>query len=115
MAFVQGVTGNAASSPTTSTAFGSSVTVGNFIVVTISDDSGITASAVTGVTDSKGNTYTKILSLDSVTTLSAWYAKVTTGGTGLTVSVAWNTGSAARCAFAAQEHNGLTNATVDIT
>jgi hypothetical protein len=75
-------------------AFGSAVTVGNWIVVVINAYSGLPGA--TAVTDNKGNTYTRDLVSSSGTGLSyAFYsAKVTTGGTGLVVSYAWTGGQA---------------------
>lgn len=93
-------------SPMTSLAFGSSTTTGNLIVVTVSDNGGVT-NGITSVTDSKGNTYTKIPNeSDGSSTLSMWYAKNITGGASHTVTIAWNTSLVSQASFIAQEFSG---------
>jgi hypothetical protein len=70
-------------------AFGSSVTVGNYIVVCLSADptSGANVASAT-VTDNKGNTYTKQVAgaCSAGGGVGIWTAPVTTGGAGLIVS-----------------------------
>lgn len=106
-AFVQSVSkSSTGSTPMTSSAFGSSTTTGNLIVVSVSDDGG-TAGGITSVTDSKSNTYTKIANEQAgSSTLSMWYAKNITGGASHTVTIAWNTGLVSQASFVAQEFSG---------
>ncbi len=112
IAFVQSTTANATTTPAVTTAFAAATTAGNTIVVTISDDSG-GLTAVTGVTDSKGNTYQRILIQDGVSTLQAWWCPAITGaGTTHTVSIAWNTAATGRVTAAAQEFGGFAAAPV---
>lgn len=104
-AFVQGTTGNGTTTPLNSTDFGSSVTTGNMIVVTIGDDGGAPG-IVSNVTDTQGNTYTKILESSTTATLGMWYAKNVTGGASFHIIVTWNNVDAGRCSFSAQEFSG---------
>lgn len=113
MAFVQGTpAASSGSTPATTTAFGSTVTVGNKIIVAIAYDGGGTG-LTSGVTDNKGNTYQRAnaglqLSHSGTTlTLDVWFTVVTAGGTGLTVAVAFND-AATNAAVIAQEHSGNT-------
>lgn len=89
------------------TAFGSAVTVGNNIVVRVSSD-GNSANQVTSLTDNKGNTYVK--DAETVNTLqsteryiSIWRAVVTTGGTGLVITVNYNGASSNNSGAIAEE------------
>lgn len=102
---VQSTTGNGTASPTVTTAFGTATTTGNLIVVAISDDAA-NITNVTGVTDNKGNTYTKIFSVANSATGAMWYAKNITGGAAHTVSVAWTVATASRCTVVAKECSG---------
>lgn len=102
----QGVTASATLSPATTGAFGSNPTVGQLIVVTTSDDSGVNNN-VTGVTDNKGNVYTQIMASASSTGFQMWYAVVTLTGASFTVSAAWTPASAGRCVVVAQEFSGF--------
>lgn len=108
MAFVQGTTCNGTASPLNSTNFAGSVTAGNLIVVTTSDDSG-TAGVLTNVTDTGGNTYAKIADTGSANsgTQTMWYARVVTGGAAFHVTIT-AVGGFARIACAAQEFGGFT-------
>lgn len=112
--FLQGTTGSSsgAVTPVVSTAFGASLTVGSLIVVTTADDSG-TLTGVTGVTDSAGNTYTQIFAKNGTSSIQMWFTNVRVGGAGVTVNVAWNTGSTPGVTFAAQEFSGFGAAKVD--
>lgn len=78
-------------------AFGSSVTVGNTIVVCLAANpaSGASVAAAT-VTDNKGNTYTKQVSgnCSAGGGVGIWTTTVATGGTGLAVSYSGATGGA---------------------
>lgn len=107
IAYVQTITKTSTgSTPMTSSAFGSSTTTGNLIVVSVSDNGGVTG-GITSVTDSKGNTYTKIANeQDGSSTLSMWYAKNITGGASHTITIAWNTGLVSQASFTAQEFSG---------
>ena len=104
-AFVQGVTGNTAATPTTGT-FGSTTTSGNLIVVTTADDSGDVTNGI-AVSDNKGNTYTKINHFAGVSTISNWYAYNITGGASHQISVAWSEAATGRVTFVAQEFSGI--------
>lgn len=108
--FVQSQTGSEITGTGTYTtaAFGSSVTVGNIIVVSASSD-GNSASQITNITDSKGNTYTKQFEqLGTARMGSMWTTKVTTGGTGLTVTVTYNSASSNNSGVVFQEFTGPT-------
>lgn len=108
LAFNQGTTGSSsgATNPAVSTAFAAAVTAGNLIVVTTADTSGTTTS-VSAVTDSGGNTYTRILTTHGTDGFQMWYAVVATGGSSFTVRVTWNTATTSFVTFAAQEFNGF--------
>lgn len=105
MAFVQSTTGNTTTSPTTTSAFGSSTTSGNLIVVTCSDDSALTTNGI-AVTDSKGNTYTKVIHAANASTLSMWYSATITGGASHTVTATWSEAATGRVTVVAQEFSG---------
>lgn len=114
LAFSQSTTGTstAGSGSFALTAFGSTVTVGNAIIVIACSD-GNAVSQITGVTDSKSNTYVKMA--ETVNTgqateryVSAWLAKVTTGGTSNVVTVTYNSASSTNGAAVAQEFSGFT-------
>ena len=114
IAWVQSTTGSetTGTGSYSSTAFGSSVTVGNAIVVVVTSD-GNNASQVTNITDSKGNTYSKLA--ESVNTsqstqryVAVWMTKVTTGGTSNAITVTYNAASSNNSAVAAQEFSGFT-------
>lgn len=109
LAFFQSTTGNGTTTPLASTNFGSTVVAGDIIVVTTSDDGG-TGTTVTSITDTGGNTYTKIADSGAANTgcTQMWWTKVVTGGSSFNVSVTWNNVSAGRLAFVAQEFNGFT-------
>lgn len=110
LAFVQSTTGNGTTSPVTSTAFASTVTAGNIIVVTEVDDSGVDLSATMSFSDSGGNTYTQLATTGAANTYThtVWWAKVVTGGSSFTVTVTETTGAWARMDFVAQEFSGFT-------
>jgi hypothetical protein len=91
----------------TTPAFGSSVGAGNLIVVGISDYTG-GATNVSSVTDSKGNTYTRVTGISGAgagTTIELWYSYNVTGGASLTVTV--NFAITQRSAVVAQEFSGV--------
>jgi hypothetical protein len=90
----------------TTSAFAGSTTTGNLIVVGVSFDSG-TLNTVTAVSDSKSNTYTKILDLDGTQDVTLWYAQNITGGASHTVTVTFNSGAGAALGFVAQEFTGI--------
>jgi hypothetical protein len=106
ISYVQPATAVATASPAVTGAFAADTTAGNIIVVGIVNDSG-SSTNVTGVTDNKGNVYTKVLSINSPA-LALWYTKIVTGGSGHTVSVAWQTPGGTNLAVIAQEHTGIT-------
>lgn len=106
LTFVQGTTASATTTPATTTAFASNPTVGNLIVVSVSDDSGVTNN-VSSVTDLYGNTYTQILTVASSSSLQMWYTEVASTGALFTVAAVWNPVSAGRCVIIAQEFSGF--------
>lgn len=113
-AYVQSTTITSDTNPATSAAFGSSTTVGNMIFVTVVGDGGTTPT-ITGITDSKGNTYTKITEsqIGSAINMVAFYTKITTGGSSHTITATWND-AAENVRVVAQEFSGFTaNPTVD--
>jgi hypothetical protein len=89
-------------------AFGSSVTVGNVILVGIIDWDGL-GGGLNSVTDNKGNTYTQKGSKQDGSgnsTAQIWSTTVTTGGTGLQITV--KPSNSASVTFSAAEFSGLT-------
>lgn len=110
LAFQGGTTGNAAASPTTTTAFGVTLGVGQLLVASTSDDSGLATNGVTGVTCSDGTTLTRIPGASGAgsVSLSMWYGVVVAGGASKTVAAAWNVGNTGRLTIAAQVFNGFT-------
>lgn len=114
MPFVQSTTGSGTASPTTTTAFTAATTAGNLIVVAISNDSGGTTS-VTGVTDNKGNTYTKIKTVANSSALDIYYAANIAGGTGHTISVTWSLAAASNLSIIAQEYSSMPTAPLDVS
>lgn len=119
MAFVQGVSsnGSAGTSPQAAPAFGTSVAVGDLIVVLAGGDGGQTGDA-TGVTDSLGNTYTRVPSFDFANTggtlnMDAWYSVATHAGASNVVSLAFNAANE-NCVLVVQHFNGFVGtATLD--
>lgn len=118
----QFIIGNTASNTTGTATTGSLGTTqaGNLIVLTVVDD-GAGTTEITGVTDNKSNTYTKvpITGTNNVLTNAAstqmWYAPLTAGGAGHTVTVAWNTAATARTTVVAQYFIGFNNTpTLDV-
>lgn len=104
--FLQGTT---ASDGTTGTATTAAITTtaGNFMVVTVANDSALTTS-ITAVSDSKGNSYTRTQTpVANTATVEMWYARIATGGSSHTVSATWNTGNTTRCVVLAQEFAGF--------
>lgn len=111
IAFVQGAVKDSGATPATTAALGTSLAVHDLVVVMVGMDGGATG-LVTGVTDSKGNTYTKVPSFDianagGTLALDCWYAPVTTGGASATVSVAFND-AATNANVVVQHFNGFT-------
>lgn len=106
IAFVQSTTGTNTATPTVTTAFGASVTTGNLIVISVSNDSGLTGQ-ITSITDTGGNTYTLIgTELAGSSVLGMYYAKNVTGGASFTVTVNWSEVSTGRVTVVAQEFSG---------
>lgn len=121
IAFVQGQSnsGAAGTTPQALTAFSSSVAVGDLIVVLAGGDGGLTGLA-TSVTDSLGNTYTRVPSFDianagGTLNLDAFYAVVSTGHSGASNVITLNFDSVnENCVIVAQHFNGFTGvATLD--
>lgn len=109
IAFSQSTTCNGNTTPLATTNFAGSVVAGDIIVVTTVDDGG-TGLTVTSMTDTGGNTYTKIAdsAANDTGTTQMWWAKVVTGGSSFNVSITWNNITAARLSCVAQEFNGFT-------
>jgi hypothetical protein len=113
MAFVQGtsVSGAAGTTPQALPALASAVAVGDLIVVLAGGDGGATGLA-TSVTDSLGNTYTRVPSFDIANSggtlnLDAFYARVTVAGSSNVITLAFNSASE-NCVVVAQHFNGFT-------
>lgn len=113
MPFVQGVTASGLASPVTTPAFTAATTTGNLIVVAVSNDSGGTVTT-TGVTDNKGNAYTKVLGTSSSSALDIYYAANISGGTGHTVAVNWSLAAASNLSVVAQEFSGMSATPLDV-
>lgn len=109
MATVQNVSGTSSTTTMTGT-FGSAVTSGNVIIVLVTTNN-FTFSIPSSITDTPGNTYTKITSVNfSNSQISLWTAPVTTGGTS-TVTV--HMSGSQEGDFIAREQSGLSSATPD--
>lgn len=111
IAFAEGQVKDSGVSPATTAAFTASIGTGQLLVVYAGSDID-TLGQITGVTDSKGNTWHQVPGMNiiragSVIALDAWYCVPTTGGTGFTVSVAFNDASA-NCNIVVQYFNGFT-------
>lgn len=108
-AFVQSTTASESANATPLTTAGIATTSTNLLVAGISFDSG-TLNTITGVTDSKGNTWSKAIELDAAALLSLWYSPNITGGSGHTLTIAYNdaVGSAISCVL--QEFSGIATA-----
>lgn len=91
ISYVQSVSIATDTNPATMAAFGATVALGSLIVVMAVGDGGV-APTVTGVTDSKGNVYTKIPGSDFGNGLNmvAYMTVVSVAGTGDIVSVAFS-------------------------
>lgn len=114
--YVQQTTGSTAtgSGSYASTAFGSSVTVGNTLIAIVSSD-GNNASQVTGLTDNKGNTWTRVFEGMTTRYVSVWRAPVTAGGAGLVITVTYNAASSNNSGIVAQEWSSAGAFTKDQT
>lgn len=91
--FVEGQVKNATASPAAFPLLGSSIAVGDLIVVEAGGDGGQTGD-VSGITDTFGNTYHQVPSFDfangaGTLNMDAWYTVVTTAGAHNIVSVAF--------------------------
>lgn len=84
----------------------SNPTVGQLLVLTTADDSGVT-NGVTGVTDTAGNTWVQANTIGAATSLQTWYTRITLTGASFKVNVAWNTGIMAAVSLAVQEFSGF--------
>ena len=105
-AYVQTTTASESGAATPLTTSGITTTSGNLLVAGISFDSG-TLNTITGVTDSKGNTWSKATELDSACLVSLWYAPNITGGAAHTVTVAYNDGVGSAIGVVVQEFSGI--------
>lgn len=110
IAFATGATANNTTGTAVTGSLGTTV-ANQLIVLTIADDSSLTT-AVTSVTDNKGNTYTRVPITGGVLTNSSstqmWYAPTVSFGATHTVTVTWSTVSTGRLTIAAQYFNGFT-------
>lgn len=105
IAFVQstsGINANGSTQNIVATAFASANTAGNAIIVVVAYDGA--ATNISGVTDTKGNTYTKAILSGGNTNVSIWYALNIGAQTSnvVTVGGAFNDG-----VVIAQEFSGL--------
>lgn len=92
----------------TSAAFSSALTVGNTLIAVVTTD-GNNAGQITGVSDSKGNTWTKdVESIGATRSVTIWRAPITTGGTGATITVTYNAASSNNSGAVIQEWSGGT-------
>lgn len=96
--------------PLVLTTFSSAIVVGQLIVLTIADDSGV-ANHLGTVSDSAGNVYTRVATASGQgsSCLNQYYAPVTVGGSANTVavSVAWNIADTTGISVAAGYYNGF--------
>lgn len=110
IAFSTGATANNNTGSAVTGSLGTTV-ANQLIVLTIADDSSLTT-AVTSVTDNKGNTYTRVPITGGVLTNGSstqmWYAITTSFGATHTVTVTWSTVATGRVTVAAQYFNGFT-------
>lgn len=112
LAYSNGKSANSsgATTPLVVAAFTPAVVAGQLIVVTIADDSGV-GNNIIAVTDTGGNTYTRIAtsSGQGSSCLNVYYTVVVIGGLAGTfqVSVAWNTANTTGISVAAGYYNGF--------
>jgi hypothetical protein len=95
-------------SATETVTFDSNVSDGSLVIVAVSIDTN--GNVVSGVTDNKGNSYTKIASVnnpaESWYDLSLWYAENVTGGSNFTVTATAD-GANSFFTIAAHEYTGM--------
>jgi GH18 family chitinase len=121
IAFVQGnsVNGSAGTTPQALPAYGTAVAVGDLIVLLAGGDGGQTGNA-TSVSDSLGNTYTRVPSFDINNTgatlnLDAFYSVVSHAGSSNVITLVFNSANE-NCVMVSQHFNGFVNtATLDKT
>lgn len=107
----QQVINTAATANPTTAALPSGTTVGNLLVAVSVNDSG-TVNYLTGMSDSKGNTWAKARSYKPGSQdLEIWYAPITTGGTGHTVSFGFSLSGASNISWLVREYSGVDPAT----
>ncbi len=107
--FIQSMVASESGNATPLTTSGMTTTSGGLLVAGITFDSG-TLNTITGVTDSKGNTWTKALELDATVLVSLWYTANIIGGSAHTFTVAYDdsVGDAVSCIV--QEFSGIATA-----
>lgn len=109
---VQGTTGKNTTfaSSVVSTAFGSTVTAGNYLILAWEGDANLVNSANTPTDNKGGNTWIKASSHansnSGIFDLEIWYAKVVNGGTGMTVTVT-DTGGGVDSTLIVEEWSGI--------
>lgn len=111
LAFVEGQVKDSGTTPATTPAFSATIVAGQLLVAYGGLDGGSTGD-MTGVTDSKGNTWTHVPGMDianagGTLSLDAWYCVPVTGGTSFTVSVAFDDVNS-NCNAVVQYFNGFT-------
>lgn len=112
IAYASGATASDTTGTAVTASLGTTV-AGQLIVITIADDSA-TTTAITGVSDNHGNTWTKVPLartnnvVQNSVAVQMWYSVLTTGGAGHTVTVTWSLTNTARVTVAAQYFNGFT-------
>ena len=113
IAFVQTTTGSANSTSIPTSAFSTATTTSKFIVVVIS--AGATANVVKSITDTAGNTYTKLFSVTtgSVVGLDMWYAANIVGVSSNIVTATRS--PSGLTLIAACEYSGIATAPADVS
>lgn len=113
LAFVEGQVKSGTTSPAATTAFTNAIATGQLLVCYVGQDGGVTGK-ITGVTDNKGNTWTKMPGQDTANSAGSlaqdvWYCVPTTGATAGTyiVSVAF-TAASTNINYVVQYFNGFT-------
>lgn len=115
ISFLKSISGTSTTNNPTSS-FSGGTSAGSLIVVTAETDAGV-ASYLTGITDTQGNTYSRITSNlfgSGTGTVEAWYAKGVAGGATTTLTFGWTAAGASNVSWVGQEFAGCdTSAPLD--